>query len=253
MLTVKAAAALAGVSVRTLHHYEALGLIRPARTDGAGYRLYGPDDLARLQQVLFFRELGFELKAIAPILDDPAFDRARALKTHRTFIEAEARRLQTLLTTLDRTIESIDKETPMEAKHMFDGFDEQERAQLAAWQEEARERWGQTDAYRQSAQRTAGYTKADWDRIKAEAKAIDDAFAALMDRDPADPAVQALVERNRAHIHQFYYDCSPAFMKGLADMWVNDPRFTKNIDKTAPGLAAFKHAAVQVYAGESVG
>lgn len=245
--TVKQAAKLAGVSVRTLHHYDHIGLLKPSDVSAAGYRLYDEDDLARLQQILFFRELGFELKAIGPILDRPGFDRRESLKLHRRMLLERQRRLQTLLTTLDRTIESLEKEAPMSTEELFAGFDESERKQLIEWQDEAKQRWGETEAYRQSAARTKGYTKVDWDAIKAEQEAIQQGFADLSDRDVADPEVQALVDRHYRQINERFYDLPIPMFRNLGRMLGDDPRYAKNYDKRRPGTAAFVREAIAAY------
>jgi DNA-binding transcriptional MerR regulator len=240
-ITVKAVADLAGISVRTLHHYDEIGLLRPAATSPASYRLYDDGDLARLQQILFFRELGFSLKEIGPILDRPGFDQREALASHRKLLLEKQGRLATLITLVDRTIDAFEKGVPMDQKQMFDGFDQ------AQYEDEVRERWGQTEAYKQSQARTSQYTQADWDRIKAEAQAISLGLAERMDRPVTDPEVQALIGRHFAQINEAYYDCPIAMYRNLAEMWVNDPRFAKNIDKVKPGLAAFQSKAALAF------
>jgi DNA-binding transcriptional MerR regulator len=235
--TVKAVAALAGISVRALHHYDEIGLLRPAATSPAGYRLYDDHDLARLQQILFFRELGLGLKEIGPILDRPGFDHLEALRSHRALLLEQQGRLETLIKSVDRSIDALEKEVPMDHKQMFEGFDHSQ------YEDEVRERWGHTEAYKQSQERTSRYTKADWDAVKAESLAIQQDLAALMDRPVTDPAVQAVIERHYRQINERFYDCPLAMYRNLASIWVDDPRFTKNIDKVKPGLARFQHDA----------
>lgn len=245
-LTVKAVAELAGISVRTLHHYDEIGLLKPAGQSAAGYRLYSREDLERLQQILFFRELEFSLKEIAAILGSPGFDRRQALLAHREALLQRKARIERLIATVDRTLTAMEREdAPMdtreEMKELFDGFDPGE------YEEEARQRWGGSREFQESAERTRRYTRQDWQRIAAEAGEIYGSIARLMDRDPGDPAVQEWVGRWHKHISQWYYDCSLEVFRGLGEMYVQDERFTRNIDKTKPGLARFLRDAMQIY------
>lgn len=244
-LTVKAVADLAGISIRALHHYDQIGLLKPAGQSASGYRLYSQQDLERLQQILFFRELGFGLKEIREIIDSPDFDRRKALLAHRAALQQRRERIDRLIHTIDRTLESIEKEdAPMtreEMKQLFDGFDPSE------YEDEARQRWGGGREFAESMERTRKYTRADWEKIKAEAGEIYGNIANLMDRDPGDEAVQEWVGRWHEHINKWYYSCSLEVFRGLGEMYVQDERFTKNIDKTRPGLARFLRDAMQIY------
>ncbi|MDB5099230.1 MAG: MerR family transcriptional regulator, partial [Cyanobacteria bacterium RYN_339] len=234
--TVKAVAALAGISVRALHHYDEIGLLRPAASSPAGYRLYDDGDLARLQQILFFRELGFGLKEIGPILDRPGFDQRAALSSHRALLLEKQRRLETLINSVDRTIDALERGVPMDNQQRFEGFDD---GQLQEWKDEARERWGHTDAYKQSQARTSKYTQADYDAIKRENQEVNEGLAALMDGPPSAPDALALIERHYRQINDRFYDCPIAMYRNLATMWVDDPRFAANYDKVKPGLSVF--------------
>jgi DNA-binding transcriptional MerR regulator len=246
--TVGDTARLAKVSVRTLHHYDQIGLLEPSDRTDAGYRLYTVDDLERLQQIMLFRELGFTLPEIRSIVLDPGFDRAEALNAQRNLLAEKARRTAAAIEAIDLQLMKMGEGIPMskeEASKMFgelfDGFDP------AEYEEEVQERWGETDAYKQSAARTKAYGKADWEQIKAEMDANTNAFIALMDAAvPADSLeAMALAEEHRAHISKWFYELPVEFYANMASIWVNDPRFTKNIDKPRPGLAAYKYAAVQ--------
>ncbi|MEW8977794.1 MAG: MerR family transcriptional regulator [Symbiobacterium sp.] len=243
-LTVKAVADLAGVSVRTLHHYDEIGLLKPAGQSASGYRLYSQQDVERLQQILFFRELGFSLREIKQIIDSPDFDRQQALLAHREALQQRKARLERLIRTVDRTLANMDREDrPMtrdEMKALFDGFDPTE------YEEEARQRWGGPE-FEESLKRTRRYTRADWQRISAESSEIYGNIARLMDRDPGDEEVQQWVARWHEHINKWYYTCSLEVFRGLGEMYVEDERFTKNIDKTKPGLARFLRDAMRVY------
>ena len=241
--TVKAVAEMVGVSVRALHHYDHIGLLRPASVSPAGYRLYSDADLERLQQIMFFRELDFPLAEIRQIIAGPGFDRRQALVEHRRLLRQRRRRLDDLLRSVDRTIMAMDAGTPMEASEMFKGFDEKQQEEYAR---EARQRWGDKNVD-ESERRVAGYTKADWEDVQRESGEIVNGMAALMERDPSDPEVQALVERWFRLINHRFYDCSLEIFRGLGDLYVDDARFTAFYDKVRPGLAAFTRAAMHAY------
>jgi DNA-binding transcriptional MerR regulator len=243
MKTVGEVAELAGVTVRTLHHYDELGLLSPSGRSEAGYRLYSYDDLARLREILLWRTLGFSLSEIAALLDDPGHDRLAALERQRHLIETEIERLGTLAAAVDAAIAAHMNGTRLEEAKMFEGFDPGE------YEEEARERWGHTEAYQESARRTAAYGEAEWNEIRAEAESITRELVALMRAgQPADgPQVRALAERHRAHISRWFYPCSPQMHRGLAEMYVADDRFARVYEREAAGLAAyFRDAIVSV-------
>jgi len=249
--TVGEAAELSKVSVRTLHHYDEIGLLSPSARSKAGYRLYENADLERLHQILLFRELGFSLDDIRRIMLDPTFDRAEALRAQRTLLAEKAERTKAMLAAIDAALASTERGATMTDQErtemfgeLFDGFNPDD------YEAEVQERWGETDAYKQSAERTKRYTKADWEQIKAEMDESTAAFVALMDAGlPSDsPEAMALAEAKREHISKWFYDCSIEFYAEMAAIWVNDPRFTKNIDKAREGLAAYEYAAVQALA-----
>lgn len=239
--TVKAVSNIAGVSVRTLHHYDEIGLLKPSGHTAAGYRLYGEKDLEKLQQVLFFKELGFDLKEIKRVLADPAFDRGRALAEHRALLLERQERVRRLIASVDRTLKANKRGTTMNAT-MFDGFD------AAQYEEEARQRWGGGQEFEESVRRTKAYTKQDWADIQKEGGEIVQNLAALMGRDPADPEVQKWVARHHKQINDRFYPCRAEVYRGLADAYVNEPRFTAFYDKVKPGLAQFLSDGMKVYA-----
>src|SRR6185312_3130281 len=201
MKTVGQVADLAGVTVRTLHHYDELGLLSPSGRSDAGYRLYSYDDLARLREILIWRTLGFGLNEIASLLDDPGHDRLAALERQRELIEREIGRLGGLAAAVDAAIEAHVNGTRLEETTMFEGFDPSE------YEEEARERWGDTDAYKESARRAASYGEAEWAEIRGEAEEIVRELIMLMrGGEPADgQAARALAERHRRHISRWFY------------------------------------------------
>lgn len=239
--TVKAVADLAGVSVRTLHHYDEIGLLKPARISESGYRLYSDDELELLQQILFFRELGFGLQEIRRIVHSPGFNRRQALTEHRQSLLARQQRLERLIRSIDRTLDTMERGVEMDKKDMFDGFDPSQ------YEEEARERWGHTEAYKESMRRAKSYTKADWDVIGKESREIERGIAARMDRDPSDAEVQEFIRRHHQQINDRFYQCPIEVYRGLGEMYVVDPRFTAHYDDIKPGLAKFMQAAMSAY------
>jgi MerR family transcriptional regulator, thiopeptide resistance regulator len=230
--TVGELAKLTGITVRTLHHYDEIGLVQPSDRSRAGYRLYGDDDVLRLQQVLVYKELGLPLDEIAAVLDDPAFARGDALERHRAALLAKRDRLDRMLASLDAAIRH-EKGSVMDVKSMFEGFEA-----------EAKERWGHTDAYKESARRTKQYGAAEWAQIRAEGDAGYARFAELSGTPVTDPRVQAAVVAHREHITRWFYPCSVEMQRGLAEMYIADPRFTANIDRIAPGMARYIHEAI---------
>lgn len=244
-------ARLAGVTVRTLHHYDAIGLLSPKRRSGKGYRLYGADDLLRLQQILIRRELGMSLEQIARALDEPDFDVRAALLEQRTQLEARRQRTDDMLRSIDAALAALDnpnhnEETPMtmSVRELFDGFDPSE------YEQEAQERWGSTEAYAESARRTRSYGPDDWQQIKLEADAINRELAQLLESGapPTSDAARALAERHRLHIDRWFYPCDAHMHVALGRMYLADERFAANYEKHAVGLTAYLTAAIEANA-----
>lgn len=245
---IKEVADLAGVSVRTLHHYDEIGLLKPATVTAMGYRLYSDDDLDKLQQILFFKELGLPLNEIKEILDNPRFDRRHALEVHRELLLKKVQRLETIINTVDQTLESLERGNNMNKQDMFEGFDMTEIEQhQQKYAEETKQKYGHTDAYRESAQKTSQYTKEDWAVITAKGNAIYTRLASLMDKGPADTQVQEAIGDWRRHITDSFYNCTLEIFRGLGDLYVADERFTANIDRHRPGLALFMRDAMHLY------
>lgn len=236
----------AGVSVRTLHHYDAIGLLVPRERTESGYRVYDEDDLLRLQQILLGRELGLALEEIRRSLDDPAFDHRRALLAQRRQLQARARRADEMIRAVDAALAMLGDGSggSMDAKQLFDGFDP------AQHEAEVQERWGDTDAYRESARRSKRYGPDEWRRIRDEQAAIyADAAAALQaGRAPASVEAMDIAERHRQSIERWFYPCGPAMHVNLADLWQADARFAENIDQHGAGLTPFLAAAVRANA-----
>ncbi len=242
-LTVGALARMAGVTVRTLHHYDEIGLVTPSGRTPAGYRTYSRTEVERLQEVLFFRELGFALDEIRQIVSRPGYSRTIALERQRELLEARAEHLLTLIDAVDRAVRAERTGTTMTNEEMLEVFGDFDPAE---YEEEAKERWGDSDAYKQSAARTARYTKQDWETIKAENDAIYERFLDLIAAGEAADGAAAMdvAEEHRAHITKWYYDCSKVIHGGLGQMYVADARFKENIDKAGEGLADYMAAAI---------
>lgn len=248
--TVKQVAKLSGVSVRTLHHYDQIGLLKPACVGENGYRYYGREELLRLQQILFHRELGFSLEEIGRALDAEGFDRVAALKAHRVKLEAETRRYRRLMRTIDETLAALQGDAKMEDEAMYRGFDP---AKQAEYEKELVEKGGpQMQAHIDDAKKgMAGWKQADFDAMQAEADAIEAGMAkALTDGLPADSAaVTALMRRQHAWIGKSWNKPAPAeAFVGLAKMYIDDPRFRERYDGRQAGLAEYMSAAMKSFA-----
>lgn len=242
--TVSQVAALAHVTVRALHHYDETGLLVPSERADNGYRLYDDADLARLQQILLFRQLGFGLEAIGQLLEATAHDRRRALVAQRDLLAEQRRQTDRVIRGVDAAIRAMDNGGPMDKKTMFQGFEDFDPSK---YEEEARERWGKTDAYKESMRRTKSYSKADWAKIKAEGAGVWERMAALMDQgvEPESGEAMALAEEHRTHIDRWFYDCSHAMHTGVSQMYTDDPRFKEGFEKRREGLAAFARQAIE--------
>ena len=247
-MRVGAVARLAGITVRTLHHYDQIGLLRPAGRSEAGYRRYTDADLERLQQILFYRELGFALDEIGSVMaerngtDGDATPSDHLRRQHALLLDRIAR-LQRMARAVEKALEARTMGislTPEERLEVFGDFDPEEHAA------EVEERWGDTDAYRESRRRAASYGKADWTRIRDDMHAITQrivaAQAAGLPAD-SDEAMDA-VEAHRQQISRDFYACSYDLHRGVAELYVSDPRFTATYEKIAPGLAQYAHDAI---------
>jgi Predicted transcriptional regulators len=242
-LTVGQVAEQYGVTVRTLHHYDEIGLLVPGDRTSAGYRLYSDKDIARLQHVVVYRRLGFALEEIALLLDDASADLGEHLRRQREAVMSRLHEMRELVTAIDRALEkemSGTKLTKEEQKELFgDGFSDD-------YADEAEQRWGETEAWKQSQSRTSTYTKEDWVEVKAEMDATNAAFvSAMTDGEPAtSQRAMDAAEQHRLHIHRRFYDLTPEFHRGLGDMYLADPRFTKTYEDLRPGMAQYVRDAI---------
>ena len=199
--TVSQLAEMAGVSVRTLHHYDHIGLLKPSRRSEAGYRLYEGQDLLRLQQILFFKELELPLSEIRSILDDPGFDPIRSLESHRQQLRGRMARLARLLNTIDKTIQRLtENEMTLTDEELYEGFTPE---QIERYEREARELYD-PELVQEAERRVRSMSKAQWNAVKEEGDQVTREIAELADREPGDPGVQALIARHHAWIERFY-------------------------------------------------
>jgi DNA-binding transcriptional MerR regulator len=224
--------------VRTLHHYDEIGLLNPSARTAAGYRLYSDEDLERLQRILLYREVGFALDEIGDLVDDPSLGRREALLTQRDLIIERATRLDAMGRLIDKTLASMEGGIPMDEREMFEVFDEFDPSE---YEDEVKERWGDTEAYVESARRTARYTRQHWERFRTENEAVNAAVAELMDAGvPADdPRAMDAAERARLLIHEWFYPCSRRMHAQLGETYVSDPRFTKTYEDIREGMAEY--------------
>jgi len=246
--TVGQVANLAGVTVRTLHHYDEIGLLAPTDRTSSGYRSYGVTDLERLRRILFYRELGFPLDEIATILADARADAAEHLRRQHRLLSDRIERLQAMAAAIEKELEATQMGISLSPEEQFEVFGTDKVG--GEWADEAEQRWGNTEPYKQSQQRTSKYTKQDWAKLKAEADEGLRAFAdALRAGTPADsPTAMDLAEAHREYISRWFYDCDHDTHCGLAQMYVADPRFSKLYEDVAPGLAQYVHDAIMANA-----
>ena len=239
MKTVKEVSHLTGVSVRTLHHYDAIGLLKPARVSPAGYRLYGDSDLKRLQTILLLRELAFPLKEIKEILDAPDFDPVAALAQQITLLELCREQLDKLIAHARQL---------QETGGNFMEFDAFDNSKLDAYAAEAKAKWGKTDAYREFEQKTKDQSK---EQQRSTGDGLMDIFAeigAVKHLSPESPEAQALIARLQAFITEHYYTCTPQILKGLGMLYIAGDAMTDNINAAGGnGTAEFTHKAIEFY------
>ena len=240
-LTVGQVAEQFDVTVRTLHHYDEIGLLTPSDRSRAGYRLYTPDDLTRLQHVVVYRRLGFALEEVALLLDHPE-SAAQHLRRQRAAVMTRLDEMRDLVVAIDRALEREMNDQPVTTEDMKELFGEG----FYDSQDEAEQRWGQTDAWKQSQQRTKNYTRADWEQVKAESDALHKGFTDAMDAGEPATSVVAMdaAEAHRLNINERYYDCSPQFHRNLADLYTSDPRFTATYDEIREGMAFYVRDAI---------
>ena len=241
-MQIKEFAELTGVSVRTLHYYDETGLLKPAFVDKqTGYRHYDEASLLRMQEILFYRELDFPLKAIGEMLSAEDHDRQKALSDQKHLLTLKKQRLE-------RLIEAVD--SAMKGENIMNAFDNREYDQ---YKDEAKQRWGETDAYKEYEKKNKGRSK---DSSRAVFDGMEDvmhefALCLLDGASPDSGAAQALVKKLQAYITENFYACTTPILSGLGQMYVADERFKNNIDKHGDGTAAFISEAIEIYCAQA--
>lgn len=242
---IRALAKECGISVRTLHHYDAIGLLKPDHINSSGYRVYGPLAIRRLQQILFYKEMDLELAVIKKLLDDKNFDETRALNHHKEVLQLKRDRLDGLLGLIDSILKG---EQNMSVKE----FDmEAIRTHEKKYAEEAEQKYGDSDAYKESKRRTGKYSALEWERIQTESDAIYRALAEKRHGECTDPEVQELVKDWQELISHWFYPCTNEILQGLGQMYAQDDRFRENIDKYGEGLTDFLSSAIACYCAQT--
>ena len=250
LYTVKQVAKLSGVTVRTLHHYDQVGLLKPAQVGENGYRYYGREELLRLQQILFHRELELPLEAIADVLDRPGFDRLSALRRQRKTLSEKASRYRKLIHTLDRTLAALEGQTEMKDEDLYKGFAPEKQA---AYEAELIDRFGEQARASIEASKTAlkTWSKADWEASAGEYGAVETGLGkALADGLPADSdAVRAMMRRHHAWVARMWNrtPSRDAYI-GLGQMYVDHPDFHARYEAVQPGLAEYLAGAMRSFA-----
>jgi DNA-binding transcriptional MerR regulator len=245
MFTVKQLSKLAGVTPRTLHHYDEIGLLKPTRVGENGYRYYGDESLLRLQQILLYRELDLPLDDIKKIVGRRDFDLLGALESHKQALNKQAARISRLIQTVDNTINHLKGNNSMSEKGLFEGFSEEEQEKYA---KEAEQRY-EPETVRESNRKWKAYSAAKKESILKEGNVIYTDMIAAMPKGADSPDVQIIVQRWRDHMDYFWTPNLDQLL-GLAENYNNDPRFKANFDKMNPKLAEFMLDAVKVYVGK---
>ncbi|MFA9378747.1 MAG: MerR family transcriptional regulator [Lachnotalea sp.] len=240
-MKINEVAKLTGVTVRTLHYYDEIGLLPPAETTESGYRIYNEDSLETLQQILFFRELDFPLVQIKEIMSNPNYDKGQALHKHKELLMKKRDRLDKLISLVNCTIEG-------ELNMSFEEFGmseiEEYKNQYAA---EVKERWGKTDAYAESQKKTSTYNKQQWDVLNGEGAFLLQKFGECRNINADSKTAQELVKQWQNFITSNFFQCTNEILAGLGLMYVNDERFKTNIDKNGEGTAEFMAMAIKSF------
>jgi len=242
MYTIKQLSDLAGITRRTLHYYDEIGLLRPIEISGNGYRWYSEQELLRLQQILLFREAGVPLVKIKQILDNNLFDKVSALQAHREALQKQQTRLEALIASVEQTIKYLQGAGKMSPKEIFKAFNEEEEKK---YESEVMEMYD-PETVQASYTRWRSYSKAEKQKISEEGNAVYDALVLAMPHGPASPEAQAGVDRWRRHMAYFWVPNEEQLV-GLTDLYNEDPRFKANFDKIHPELASFMREAVKIY------
>lgn len=241
--TVNQLATLAHVSVRTLHYYDEVGLLKPSYIAKNGYRYYEDKELICLQQILFFRELEFALDDIKRMMSRPNFKVAEALRAQKKLVQLKRTRLDGLVKAIDKTLRAMSDNEKLEEEEMYDAFKDDDVKQ---YQEEVKERWGSTNAYKESMQRVGKMTKQEMNKMKEDGKKFTQELAGSADKPVESPEAQALIQKHYDGVN-FFYTCPLDVYRNLGKMYVDDTRFTAYYDGFRPGLAVWLRDAIAYY------
>jgi len=241
-IKVKQLAEIAGISVRTLHYYDAIGLLRPQTRNESGYRYYSEEAVLRLQQILFFRELGFSLTEIKQILDSPGFNALEALREQRKLLEKEERKIKQLLGTVDRTIKKMRGELDMEIRDYYRGFSDE---QIERYRGEVCKRWG-SKMLEESEQKITGMGKQKFAQLQAEGGKLFEAVRDNMGKGFESPEVQEQIVKWRSWLENFAHYSDEAAL-GLGKVYSQDPEFAIFFANYHPDLARFLTGAIEYY------
>jgi len=241
-LSVGETTKLLGISVRTLHYYDEIGLVKPSVVTEAGYRYYDNEALSKLQQIMFYKELEFSLKEIAHFFNNPKYDKFQALKSQRELLVLKQHHINELISIIDNTIGG---ENYMEKRIGTTAND----IALAKkkYAEEARERWGETKEFEEFTKKQEHLSEKDIKNIASEADMIFSEFAANVDKSPDNETIQDLVSKWQQHICKYYYECSNETLSCLGEMYINDERFKNNLDSFGEGTAKLMSDAIKMY------
>lgn len=240
-MKIKEVSEISGISIRTLHYYDQIGLLKPTEITEAGYRLYDDNALATLQQILFFKELDFPLNEIKSIILNSNFNKTKTLENHKALLIKKRERLDNLINLVNNTLKG-------ENNMSFKEFDMTEIEKMKVkYDAEVKEKWGESDAYIESEKKTKNYGKEQWKLINAESNEIMKAFFDNIDKPADSTEVQALVKRWQEFITKSFYKCTNEILAGLGQMYSGDGRFTENIDKNGEGTAEFMSKAIAIY------
>lgn len=240
-MKISEVAKLSGITVRTLHYYDEIELLKPSETTETGYRMYSSEDLERLQQILFFRELDFPLNEIKEIMLNPNYDKNEALNKHKEFLIEKRKRIDGLITLIDKTIKG---DNNMSFKEFDNSKIEENKRKYA---EEVKNRWGNTDAYKEYEKKTSSYDGNSWNEINEGMVEILKEFADNREEDPNSDIIQSLVEKWQSYITSNFYNCTKEILSCLGLMYIGDERFKENIDKYGEGTAEFMAKAIEIY------
>lgn len=240
-MKIREVAKLSGVTVRTLHYYDEVGILKPSEVTESGYRIYSNENLQTLQQILFFRELHFSLNEIREIMNNPNYDKAEALSKQRELLVQKRERMDGLINLIDKTIKG-------ERNMSFKEFDMKEiEANKKKYVKEVKERFGDTDAYKECNEKTSSYNEDKWKAVTEEGNKIFKEFSACRGLEPSDKKVQSLVLKWQNHITNNFYNCTKEILAGLGLMYIQDERFKNNIDISGEGTAEFMSKAIELY------